>query len=777
MFAEALFLESLAGIQDELITFDTLTTFFGSNGTGKTSVLKKVLEIVEQKSMADAEGFRQPERTDAMLFFKSSEESNRAIDELLGLAEYIEIVNFEEWLEGKAPQQQQLDIGARICNVIGSQETFGKNSGLDFYLEGILKYLSVSANLRREIISESSKELVLALGYPYGSPRWCAYGALNIDQLRVGEICEALAEYVPNLREHITAAVADEGYAKRLTGSIQHSTVPDFFILNGRVLLPLFGMGFRSNFGAYEYAERSIEARDILRRYIPAVTDTRNANIDFAKDLDNAVGHIAAFLVDWVDEGVSSNRKWGDGPSKFPWLDSVSVSLYPGQGENFISQNDSGDLCVSAEVFRAIELLSNHVNSLVPTFISREFDIEFHLIHPSIWDREDRRVQVLLRRKGASQAIEAEQSGSGIFLWLATSVKIASEMLLNGHVLDLGDGSGEVSDLEIYEFLDKTMILIDEPEAFLHPTALYSVREWIQDMTARSGQVVMATHSVHMFDVQTFNSTRKLLLRGSSESPRVAVLDFSKDASGLSSEAEEIGVTAGDLFLLTKQFLFVEGEVDKRVLNQWFKEEFAWAGVKVIALHSDRNAKKVFESQLVKGIGADIRYLFDKRIPGLPHKDPENDLRMRAEKGFLKKDLEEQDMIAGVRLRVPDFRFKYHEKYDIWWYLNEDLIRQVLNLRRNEGVDWDFTTWDDAWTRFLADIEEQEARANSQRSPVGGTKSIVPSITRFKDFLIRTQDFHLERFYDAERIAEAQFKAGLVPEELKRIIDDLIFRI
>jgi AAA domain, putative AbiEii toxin, Type IV TA system len=795
VFAEALYLESLAGMNDELITFNSLTTFFGSNGTGKTSVLKKIHEILAQDSSRSVELTAQHGSNEAILFFRTSAKSDLALGQLLNLADgeetrQLRVRLLEHLNDGESPNgarwQEHLDLGSRLWKLMTPEGIWGKmdTTGIDLYIGDVLKHSEVPIEFGQEVVSKLSNILSLAVASVSESPRWCAYGVLDLSEFENSRIRDIFNACVADLSGHLAAAAMDKVYSRRLprtssqndpsNGVLTFPNSPDYFILGGKILVPMFGMGFQS-LRQRNHGPKG-RASIILRSFTPSVTDTRNATDDFARRLDNAIGHIADFLVyGSKNPGERSTQRWGDKPSDFSWLGSDFSAANQQQSSPFISSNDAASLFLSDEVFRAIELLSKEVNSIAPAFITKEFDITIHAIHPLHWDREGRRVVVTLRRRGESQVVPAELSGSGIYLWVATSVKIAAEMLLNGIVSDIGGPDG--SDYVIGNLVEESLVLIDEPEAYLHPTALYSIRKWIQDMTAKSGQVIMATHSVQMFDIPTFNSSRKLLLRGNSESPQVAVLDFSKDASALSAEASEIGVTAGELFLLTKQFLFVEGEVDKRVLNQWFKEEFAWAGVKVIALHSDRNAKKVFESQLVKGIGADIRYLFDKRIPELPDRDPENDLRMRAEKGFLQKDFEEQDMIAGVRLRVPDFRFKYHQKYDMWWYLNEDLIRQVLKLRRNQGVDWDFTTWDDAWMHFRADIEEQQTRANSQRPPVGGTKSIVPSNTRFKDFLIRTQNFHLERFDDAERIAKAQFKAGLVPEELKRIVDDLIFRI
>ena len=73
----------------------------------------------------------------------------------------------------------------------------------------------------------------------------------------------------------------------------------------------------------------------------------------------------------------------------------------------------------------------------------------------------------------------------------------------------------------------------------------------------------------------------------------------------------ELGLTAGELILLTRFALFVEGPHDQAVLLGMFGNELAAAGVKVLPLHGIDNALAIVDSEVISSLGIRMGVLVD----------------------------------------------------------------------------------------------------------------------------------------------------------------------
>jgi predicted ATPase len=114
--------------------------------------------------------------------------------------------------------------------------------------------------------------------------------------------------------------------------------------------------------------------------------------------------------------------------------------------------------------------------------------------------------------------------------------------------------------------LDPAVLMLDEPERGLHPTAVTHLAVGLRKVSDRGLQIVVATHS----PVLVASQTARLWLTKRHHEQISVELVTSKVAQ---SAQEELGLNRGDLLMMTKTFLVVEGQHDKVILETLFGTE------------------------------------------------------------------------------------------------------------------------------------------------------------------------------------------------------------
>lgn len=261
-------------------------------------------------------------------------------------------------------------------------------------------------------------------------------------------------------------------------------------------------------------------------------------------------------------------------------------------------------------------------------------------------------------------ALRVESIGQGAARWVAAAVQIALH-LLSSHedvvkMRDLGlRGAG-------------TVLLLDEPEAHLHPSAVASLVRWCHRMVAHGFTVIVASH-------------HEEFLRASSES--VTLVHVTRDAeqvhsrtrtlptaalSRLQELADDIGMHPAAVLSLHKAILFVEGPLDEAVLEEYAGLELDAAGIKIIPIHGTRNCEGIVSAELVTGLGIKIGVLFDNTITETMN-ERANKRRTSEEKKLLKL----LDLFGQRGLPTPTV-FGVPED-DLLWALPAEGIRQHLS--------------------------------------------------------------------------------------------------
>jgi hypothetical protein len=151
--------------------------------------------------------------------------------------------------------------------------------------------------------------------------------------------------------------------------------------------------------------------------------------------------------------------------------------------------------------------------------------------------------------------------------------------------------------------------LVDEPEAHLHPKAVASVAQWLAKLAESASGVVVATHSTTVLDAPSEVATRVLVTSG----PNGTLLRELRGqlATALEDVASELGLHPGELLLLTRLALFVEGPHDVAVLDEWFRADLQAAGVRLFPLHGVDNISYLVDSEVIAALGLKMAALVD----------------------------------------------------------------------------------------------------------------------------------------------------------------------
>lgn len=275
---------------------------------------------------------------------------------------------------------------------------------------------------------------------------------------------------------------------------------------------------------------------------------------------------------------------------------------------------------------RAIE---SEANQIAPDFVKNQGTIGIEVLPVSVWGPGQHRVRATFTESEAEQR-DLRVVGAGTARWAAAAIRLACRRLESGHQI-VADASGRLVDDDdekrpivqkaYSEPLTQTSVrlepssapavyIADEPESHLHPAALQSVRNWLSQLAETAAMVLVATHSPALLDSPTELIHRILVLREDDSTklhPMTGAL-----GEELASVSETLGLTKGELLLMTRLALFVEGPHDQIILDEWFGQDLRVAGVRVLPVHGALQLPGLAESEIIAALGIRIAALTDE---------------------------------------------------------------------------------------------------------------------------------------------------------------------
>jgi energy-coupling factor transporter ATP-binding protein EcfA2 len=454
--------------------------------------------------------------------------------------------------------------------------------------------------------------------------------------------------------------------------------------------------------------------------------------------------------IDNISAGTSNSLIYLDG--------SRSVKQVQPEGQAFI---------LSSLIRNAVERIATHANSIAPKFLLQDSRIDIEILSPTEWKPDAPRLRATMNENGRKFPLASV--GSGIARWASYSIRLACQELLDGTIVgdpntdtpfledDFSydemtplvvelperisyDGATpyeEVAALRILPSKLDVVLLLDEPEAHLHPRAVASIGEWLLDISPRVASVVVATHHPLLFNLRGLGLQKYVVLRNQRESVSEPWNPASEEL--VDQLAHQIGLTAGDLFMMSRFVLFVEGPHDVIILEEFFGDLLRGSMVRLVPLHGAKNISLLAESEIVWKMGMPIGVLTDgtniKRVMGGERSNHVEKLvdRMLRECKTVNRE------VAAFGLDLDDILF----------YLDDEITATFAS-----GVFPGWSKAENIWKQI-------DRPAND---PANGTK--------FKKWITETYGLPLERD-DVRDIARKCKEFGNIPEELFAKVSEL----
>jgi energy-coupling factor transporter ATP-binding protein EcfA2 len=380
-----------------------------------------------------------------------------------------------------------------------------------------------------------------------------------------------------------------------------------------------------------------------------------------------------------IGTSAPSPRYWPD-----PWLETRSSEGEPVL-PTFFSADEKGDwVRIRHSVLAAARTIESEANLIAPDFVKSQGTIGIEVLPVSVWGPGEHRIRATFTEFGAEQR-DLRVVGAGTARWAAAAIRLACRRLESGRQV-VADTSGRLIDddderrpiiREAYsEALAQMLVrlepssapavyIADEPESHLHPAALQSVRKWLTKLAETAAMVLVATHSPALLDSPSELIHRVLVLRDGDATklrPMTGALGVE-----LARVSETLGLTKGELLLMTRLALFVEGPHDQIILDEWFGQQLRAAGVRIFPVHGARHLPGLAESEIIAALGIRIAAVTDETsIARVTSRTP----RTTGEVAVTRLIAEAKR--AGFKVHAVGF-----SEPDILYYLDETICQKV----------------------------------------------------------------------------------------------------
>jgi energy-coupling factor transporter ATP-binding protein EcfA2 len=282
------------------------------------------------------------------------------------------------------------------------------------------------------------------------------------------------------------------------------------------------------------------------------------------------------------------------------------------------------------------------------------------------------------------------------------------------------------------------IVLWDEPESGLHPTAIDAiVKNVLPELAFRKIKAIFATHSMPL---ALAVETRKFSERDG-EFNGYQILDSSQKKLLDPIIARELGFTKSDLLSSIKKIIIVEGEMDRIVYTKLFQDDFDFRLVRLVTLGGTNNLLSLPTAEILfSDTDAEFLIALDGGTrSGFSHKDisllnfalQSGDVSsiqssIRALKKLIsniKIEVEGRKVIAFLDLilkrTIADAKLTKRIQF---FMLDEDDISQVFPIKSVLGQNSPWSDWDK--------VVEEHHKWRSERRKKG-----QPGASSEKDFL------------------------------------------
>lgn len=325
-----------------------------------------------------------------------------------------------------------------------------------------------------------------------------------------------------------------------------------------------------------------------------------------------------------IETGTTGDRYLAD-----PWLEFRDEHGEPGIPDLFGRYWETDWYRVRHSVLAAASLIEAEANRIAPSFVRSQGAIGIEVLPVAVWGASGHRVRATFAGRKDDELRDLRVVGAGTARWVAAAVRLACRRLETAEQLVMDQAGAPVTDQDEKretirdarrKALTQTAVrlkpvnapgfyIADEPEAHLHPAAVRSVHTWLTQLAGSAATVLVATHNPAMLDGPSAAISR-VLVQQTSEGTKLRLMTGAL-ADELTDVSDDLGLTKGELLLLTRLAMFVEGPHDRIILDEWFGEELRSAGIHVYPVHGVDNLVGLAESEIMTALGIRIATLSD----------------------------------------------------------------------------------------------------------------------------------------------------------------------
>lgn len=278
---------------------------------------------------------------------------------------------------------------------------------------------------------------------------------------------------------------------------------------------------------------------------------------------------------------------------------------------------------VRPEVAARLDQLAALATDLLPDFLDGLIRTELEV--PTDWAGSPH-VRVQYVERGSDRGHPINDFGRGASRWLSIALQVAI------HIMEKDWLTSAVLDDAARKF-SGSVLLVDEPEAHLHPSAVASVVRWCRRMVNAGFQVVAASHHEEFLrttssDVRFVKVTRGAgtwtdIEGGVHDAVLTRARTLSTEATPVLQElAAEVGMHPAVALSLRRAVLFVEGTLDEAVLDEYAGPVLDAAGVLIVPIHGTKNLEGLIDAELTVRLGIKMGILTDNTVTATMRERP-----------------------------------------------------------------------------------------------------------------------------------------------------------
>jgi energy-coupling factor transporter ATP-binding protein EcfA2 len=292
---------------------------------------------------------------------------------------------------------------------------------------------------------------------------------------------------------------------------------------------------------------------------------------------------------------------------------------------------------------------------------------------PMMWND---RLRMTLRYRGR----ESEKSdvigslGRGSARWVAAAIQIALHLIVRGR-------HSESAEVLREENFSGHLLLLDEPEAHLHPLAVKSIIRWCHRMVDSGFNIVVASHHEELLRHSGADVAHVHISRGGNPPETQARTLLASTTPLLQDLARDLGMHPATVLSLIRGILFVEGPLDKAVLDEYASPALEAAGIAVVPIHGTRNLEGLIDGELTPRLGIKVGILTDDTDPAtMAHRSNKKRSREETWVTRLQKSYADQGFLPPTSFGIPE--------KDLLFALPAEGIRNCYPERASSFPGW-----------------------------------------------------------------------------------------